>query len=69
MTNVSPLKIIAIGFVLVLLGFVIPALMVLHIIEANFVLAFLSHGASVAGLLLGLVGTALYRYLDKSKRR
>jgi hypothetical protein len=69
MINKSPLKIIAVGFVLVLLGFLIPVLMVLHIIESNFVLAFFSHGASVAGLLLGLVGTALYRSLDKSKRQ
>lgn len=69
MINMSPLNIIAIGFVLVVLGFAIPVLMVLHIIEASFLLAFFSHGASVAGLLLGLVGTALYRRQDKGKRQ
>jgi hypothetical protein len=64
-----PWKIIGIGFVLVLLGLLVPLLMVARIIQANFVLAFLSHGASVAGLMLGLVGTALYNQLDSSRHR
>jgi hypothetical protein len=60
MTRLDPRQIILIGFVLVVLGFVIPFLMVIRIIEPSFFLGFLSYGASVAGLFLGLIGAAWY---------
>jgi membrane associated rhomboid family serine protease len=66
MTETDPRAIIAIGFVLVLLGFVLPFLMVLQIVQANLALSFLSHGASVSGLFLGILGGALY--VRKEKR-
>jgi hypothetical protein len=44
------------GFVLVLIGFVVPLLMVIRIIEPGLLLGFASYGASVVGLLLGLFG-------------
>ena len=65
MTRLHPGKMIAIGFVLVLFGFLAPLLMVIDVIEANFLLSFLSHGASVTGLLLGIVGAAQYSRLDR----
>jgi hypothetical protein len=65
MIRVHPKKIIAIGFVLVLIGFVVPFLMVLQIIKAGFLLSFLSFGASIAGLFLGIIGAASYIRLDK----
>jgi hypothetical protein len=52
---------IGIGFVLVLLGFVLPVLMVIDIIKTSLLLSLLSHGASVSGLILGLVGTIMAR--------
>jgi hypothetical protein len=55
-----PLATIAIGFVLVLLGAVLPLLMVMRIIQPNFPLSFFSYAASVTGLFLGLIGTAFY---------
>lgn len=55
-----PRTILILGFVLVLFGFVAPLLMVLKVIQPSFWLSFLSFGASVAGLFLGLVGTAFY---------
>jgi hypothetical protein len=64
----NPQKIIAIGFVLVVLGLVIPLLMVVQFIGDNFILAFLAYGASVGGLVSGLIGTALYRQVDRSKQ-
>jgi hypothetical protein len=67
MIRLQPWKIILIGFLLVLLGFLIPFLMVIDIIEANLLLSFLSHGASVAGLFLGLIGAASYVRLGKRK--
>ncbi len=66
MTRFHPGKMIAIGFVLVAFGFIAPLLMVIDVIEASFFLSFLSHGASVSGLLLGIIGSALYSRLGKS---
>jgi membrane associated rhomboid family serine protease len=60
MRDTNPRAMIAIGFVLVLLGFVVPLLMVTRIIESNLALSFISHGASVGGLFLGILGGALY---------
>jgi hypothetical protein len=60
MREVQPRTLFAIGFVLVLTGFVLPFLMVMQIIKASFVLSFVSHAASVAGLFLGLIGAAYY---------
>ena len=60
MGRISPVRLIVIGFFLVLFGFVGPFMMVLGIVEASFVFSFLSHAASVSGLFLGLIGTAMY---------
>jgi len=67
MIQSHPRAIILIGFVLVLLGAVLPFLMVLRIIEPTFPLSFFSFGAGVAGLLLGVVGAAYYVRLHKKK--
>jgi hypothetical protein len=61
----NPKKIIAIGFVLVLFGFLAPLLMVLKVIKTTYVLSFLAHGASVAGLILGIIGSAMYSRLGR----
>ena len=60
MTRMDPRGIIALGFVLVVLGFLLPFLMLLHVIQASFLLGFLSYGASVTGLFLGVLGGVLY---------
>ena len=60
MKEIHPLKMITFGFVLVLFGFIAPFLMMLRILPPSFMLSFLSFGASVAGLMLGMVGAALY---------
>ncbi len=49
-----------IGFLLLLLGFVLPFLMLLHYIPSTFFLNFFAYGASMVGLLLGFIGIALY---------
>ena len=56
----QPWKIIVIGFFFVLFGAVAPFLMVMRIIESSLILNFLSYGASMVGLFLGLIGAALY---------
>lgn len=53
-------KLIFLGFLLVLTGFVVPFLMVIKVMEPSFLWGFLSYGASIAGLFLGLIGSALY---------
>jgi membrane associated rhomboid family serine protease len=52
--------ILAIGFVLVLFGAVVPWLMVLQIVKSTFALNFLGYAASISGLVLGVVGVSFY---------
>ena len=58
--SISPLKMILIGFALVVLGAVLPFLMVLHILKSTFFLNYFSYGASLVGLFLGVIGSAYY---------
>ena len=69
MIRADPRVIILIGFVLVLAGFVLPFLMVMRAIPPNLILSFFSYGASIAGVLLGLVGAAQWTRLDMARRR
>jgi len=57
-------RIIVIGYVLVLVGFVVPFLMCIQVMAPSFALGFLSLGASVAGSLLGIIGVAEYGQID-----
>ena len=61
-------QIFALGFVLVLTGFVLPFLMVIRVVPSNLFLSFISYAASVAGLFLGLIGAALYVRTYRNKR-
>lgn len=40
-------------------GVIMPFLMVIHLVESTFFLNFLSYGASMLGLLLGIVSVAM----------
>lgn len=60
MIKMSAQAIIVTGFVLVLLGFAVPLLMTLGVIPPGFILGFISYGASVAGVMLGIIGGAMY---------
>lgn len=51
---------IAVGFVLVIAGAVLPFLMVQQILRSTLFLNFLAFALSVSGLFLGLVGAAMY---------
>ena len=65
MTN--PKRLILIGFFLVLFGFIIPWLMILDIVESTFWLSFLTYGAQVSGLILGIMGAAMLAGARKKK--
>jgi hypothetical protein len=60
MRRLYPGPMLLIGFLLVLAGAVIPWLIVLQVIPSTFALNFLSFGASVLGLMLGIAGVAYY---------
>lgn len=52
---------------LLLFGCVMPFLMALRVVESTFFLNFLSFGASVLGLFLGLAGIVGARTVQKSR--
>jgi hypothetical protein len=57
---VSGGKLILWGLGGVLVGVALPFLMVLDYIEPTFLLGFVSFAASVGGLTLGMIGSAMY---------
>lgn len=44
-----------------------PFLMVIRVVESTFLMNFLSYGASVAGLFLGIIGVAMQRFKTDRK--
>jgi hypothetical protein len=56
----SSLKLVTIGFALVLAGFLVPFLMVLGVLESGFTLSFSAYFSSLVGLLLALYGVVDY---------
>lgn len=56
----EPFKIIALGFLLVVLGFVLALMMTVRVIDPSFFLGFITYISSFGGLFLGMIGTALY---------
>jgi hypothetical protein len=58
MIRISSRTIIILGFVLVFLGFLLPLLIVIKVLESTFFLNFFSFIASILGLFLGLMGAA-----------
>jgi len=59
MSTEHPRVLMAIGFAMVLVGAVAPFLMVSKVIPTSFALCFLSYGASVAGMMIALIASAL----------
>ncbi len=63
----NPVIWIVVGFLLVLAGFVLPWLMVLHLVESTMFLNFFSFTATVGGLFLGMTGAAWYVKFQKPR--
>jgi hypothetical protein len=57
---------IAISFVLILAGFLVPFLMVLGVLESGFTLSFSADFSSLVGLLLALYG--VFDYTNSRQR-
>ena len=62
-----PKLMILIGFIMVLMGVVLPLLMVMKYLEATFFLCFLSYTVSISGVILGIIGTAVYTIPESKK--
>jgi hypothetical protein len=60
-------QLLVLAVFLLLFGCIMPFLMALHMVESTFFLNFLSFGASVLGLFLGLAGIAGARIVQKDK--
>jgi hypothetical protein len=56
----SAARLLALGFALLLLGFLTIFAMVIRLIDPGLLLSFLAYAASLIGLLLGLAGLTLY---------
>lgn len=56
-----PKYLLIVAVFLLVLGFILPFLMVLHVIPSTFFLNFLAFTSSVAGLFVGIIGIAVYR--------
>lgn len=55
-----PWTMVLIGLLLSLAGIALPFLMVIHAIPSTLFLNFFSFTASMAGLILGIIGASLY---------
>ena len=61
----SHLRLIIIGFLLLLVGAVLPFVMVIRLLESTFLLNFVAATSSIGGLTVGLIGIVQY---DRSRR-
>jgi membrane protein implicated in regulation of membrane protease activity len=57
--RLSPVQMMLIGFVLLVIGFVLPFVMVLQIIESTLFLGFVAYLTSFLGLIIGLIGVVM----------
>ena len=60
MKQLSPLRLIILGFVLLVLGFVLPFSMLLQVLPSTLLLNFVAYLSSLFGLVIGIVGLVLY---------
>jgi len=55
-----PLRLIILGFALLIVGSALPFLMVMELIKATLLLNFISYASSTTGLVLGFIGLVLH---------
>ena len=60
MRALGPLGMIVLGGILAVAGVLLPLFMILGMIQTSFLWSFVAYGASFAGVMLGVVGSALY---------
>jgi hypothetical protein len=62
-------RLIIIGFILVVIGAVLPFLIVLRILPSTFLLNILAYATSTIGIFLGVIGVAMYVGESRRKNR
>lgn len=62
-----PERLLAIAVLLLLFGCMMPFLIVTKVFESTFLLNFLSYGASVLGLFIGIIGISMQRLKTNKK--
>lgn len=60
MGRFSPLQLALTGLVLLVIGFLLPFLMVLRLVEPTLLLNFIAYLSSVVGLAVGVIGIAMF---------
>jgi hypothetical protein len=55
-----PVLLLILAFLLLVVGWIVPFLMVMHMLPSTWFLNFFAFTASTAGLILGVLATALY---------
>ena len=60
-------RLVVIGFFLVFIGAVLPFAIVMGFVESTFLLNFLAFAASIIGIFLGVIGTAMH--IGESRRQ
>lgn len=61
----SSIQLIWIGFLLMVVGVILPFLMVIHILESTLLLNALAYFSSLFGLLAGLFGVITYARIHR----
>jgi hypothetical protein len=54
------IQLMLLGFIMLLGGFALPFLMIIQLLEPTFLLILLAYLSSVGGLVIGVIGSALY---------
>jgi hypothetical protein len=63
----EPRFLLSLGLILLFTGWIIPLLIIMHIIPSTFFLNFVAWGASVSGLFLGFIGVATWTKMRKDR--
>jgi hypothetical protein len=65
MNLLRPVYLMILAFILLLVGWMLPFLMVIHVVPSTFFLNFFSYTISTIGLIVGVVGAVYYVRLRK----
>jgi len=68
MPKLSPKQMMIAGVVLMVLGVIIPLLMVLDVLKANFTLSFISYTASIIGSFLAYYGLFTHVRINRNQK-
>jgi hypothetical protein len=62
---ITPRNLIILGTLMMIAGVVFPLLMVIKVLESTFLLNFVAYISSIIGMMIGIIGAALYSRIHK----